>query len=40
MLVHSYLHLFGYDHMTDEERLEMEKLQEEILQKEGFTRDA
>lgn len=40
LTAHSCLHLFGYDHMTDEERLEMEKLQEEILQKEGFTRDA
>lgn len=40
LTTHSCLHLFGYDHMTDEERLEMEKLQEEILQKEGFTRDA
>ena len=40
LTAHSCLHLFGYDHMTDEERLEMEKLQEEILQKEGYTRDA
>ena len=40
MVVHGMFHLLGYDHMTDEERLEMEKLQEEILQKEGFTRDA
>ena len=40
LTAHSCLHLFSYDHMTDEERLEMEKLQEEILQKEGFTRDA
>ena len=40
LTAHSCLHLFGYDHMTDEERLEMEKLQEEILQKEGFTSDA
>ena len=40
LTAHSCLHLAGYDHMTEEERLEMEKLQEEILQKEGFTRDA
>ena len=39
LTAHSCLHLFGYDHMTDDERLEMEKLQEKILQKEGYTRN-
>jgi probable rRNA maturation factor len=33
------LHLFGYDHMEDEERLVMEAKQEEILNMKGYTRD-
>ena len=36
---HSMLHLFGYDHMEDSERVEMERMQEEILTKLGITRD-
>ncbi len=39
LCAHSMLHLSGYDHMTDEEREVMERLQEEILAKNGFTRD-
>ncbi len=39
LTAHSMLHLFGYDHMTEDERLEMEKMQEEILVRKGFTRD-
>lgn len=39
LTAHSMLHLFGYDHMEDEERIIMEKLQEEILTKKGYTRD-
>ncbi|BCN30582.1 rRNA maturation RNase YbeY [Anaeromicropila herbilytica] len=31
LTAHSMLHLFGYDHMVDEERVVMEKKQEEIL---------
>lgn len=31
LVAHSMLHLFGYDHMEDEERLVMEKKQSEIL---------
>ena len=31
LVAHSMLHLFGYDHMEDEERILMEKLQEKIL---------
>ena len=31
LVAHSMLHLFGYDHMEDEERIVMEKKQEEIL---------
>lgn len=40
LIAHSMLHLGGYDHMEDEERLEMERMQEEILQKLGITRDS
>ena len=31
LLTHSMLHLMGYDHVTEEEAREMERLQEEIL---------
>ncbi|SFR96204.1 rRNA maturation RNase YbeY [Anaeromicropila populeti] len=31
LIAHSMLHLFGYDHMGDSERMKMEKKQEEIL---------
>jgi probable rRNA maturation factor len=33
------LHLFGYDHIEDEERRKMEDLQEKILTMKGYTRD-
>ena len=39
LVAHSMLHLFGYDHMEDDERLVMEELQENILTKKGYTRD-
>ena len=39
MIAHSMLHLFGYDHMEEEERKIMEKRQEEILTKTKYTRD-
>ncbi|MCR5086341.1 MAG: rRNA maturation RNase YbeY [Lachnospiraceae bacterium] len=39
LTAHSMLHLFGYDHMQDDEREEMERMQEEILSKLGITRD-
>lgn len=32
LVAHSMLHLFGYDHETDEERQVMERKQEEILE--------
>ena len=38
LFVHSMLHLLGYDHMEDDERLVMEKKQEEILAGKGYTR--
>lgn len=38
LVAHSMLHLFGYDHMEDEERAEMERRQEEILTGKGYVR--
>ena len=38
LVAHSMLHLFGYDHMEDEEREVMEKKQEEILQNIALVR--
>ena len=38
LTAHSMLHLFGYDHMADEERRIMEKKQEEILSLKGYLR--
>ena len=31
LVIHSMLHLFGYDHMEDEERAQMEQMQRDIL---------
>lgn len=39
LVAHSMLHLFGYDHMEDEERVIMEAKQSEILDRLGITRD-
>lgn len=39
LITHSLLHLSGYDHMTDEERLIMEKKQEDILTSLNITRE-
>jgi probable rRNA maturation factor len=33
LITHSMLHLMGYDHEEEEERIEMERMQEEILEK-------
>lgn len=38
LVAHSMLHLCGYDHMEEGERLVMEKKQEEILSLKGYTR--
>lgn len=38
LVAHSMLHLTGYDHMEDDERLEMERMQEEILAGLGIGR--
>lgn len=39
LTAHSMLHLAGFDHMEDDERLIMEEKQEEILNMKGYTRD-
>lgn len=38
LTVHSMLHLFGYDHMEQKERLVMEAKQEELMQLLGISR--
>ncbi len=38
LIAHSMLHLFGYDHMEEQERLEMEQKQREILEQIEITR--
>lgn len=39
LLAHSMLHLSGFDHMVDDERIAMEKMQEDILLNTGYTRE-
>lgn len=39
LIAHSMLHLCGYDHMEEMERMRMERIQEDILQTIGYTRD-
>ena len=38
LVAHSMLHLSGYDHMEEEERLRMEDMQREILERKGYRR--
>ncbi|WP_026105125.1 rRNA maturation RNase YbeY [Halalkalibacterium ligniniphilum] len=38
LVVHGFLHLLGYDHMTEEEEKEMFSRQEDILTAYGLTR--
>ena len=38
LTVHSMLHLLGYDHIEDEDKLIMRKKEEEILEKIGLVR--
>lgn len=40
LTVHSMLHLFGYDHETEDERNTMERMQEDVLSELKITRDA
>ena len=39
LLAHSFLHLCGYDHMEEEERLQMEAAQDTVLKRLHITRD-
>lgn len=39
LVTHGMLHLLGYDHMIDEEKVIMRKREEEILEKLNITRD-
>lgn len=39
LTAHSMLHLFGFDHMVDDERIEMENMQNIILKNLGITRE-
>ena len=32
LVAHSMFHLFGYDHIEEDERAEMERMQEEVLE--------
>lgn len=40
LMAHSMLHLFGYDHIDESERKEMEGMQDQILKNLGITRDS
>ena len=39
LVAHSCLHLFGYDHIDEADRVKMEGLQNESLNMKGYTRD-
>ncbi len=39
MVVHGFYHLMGYDHMTEEEKSEMRKKEDQILTTLGVTRE-
>jgi len=39
LIIHSMLHLLGYDHLEEDERLLMEEKQDKILNAMGITRD-
>lgn len=39
LTVHGMLHLLGYDHMEEEERLEMEQEQRFVMEKLGIPRE-
>ena len=40
LIAHSMLHLFGYDHMEEEERKQMEAKQREIMEQMGILRES
>lgn len=39
LALHGFLHLLGYDHMTEEEREEMRKIEESVLSDLSITRE-
>ena len=39
MVVHGFYHLMGYDHMEENDKKEMRKKEDEVLNKLGITRD-
>lgn len=39
LTVHGIMHLFGYDHMTEEDKAEMRAMEEKTLEKAGIPRD-
>jgi len=39
LMVHSILHLLGYDHMTDEDKSVMREKEEAVMDKMGLTRN-
>ena len=39
VLTHGILHLLGYDHIEDADKVEMRKKEEEILERHGYTRE-
>lgn len=39
LITHGVCHLFGYDHMTDEDKAEMREKEEKVLAKLNLTRD-
>jgi probable rRNA maturation factor len=39
LTVHGMLHLLGYDHMEEQDRLEMEKEQKYVMEQLGISRD-
>ena len=39
LFVHSIFHLLGYDHMVDEDKVEMRAAEEDVLGKMNITRD-
>lgn len=38
LFVHGLLHLFGYDHMTEEDKTQMREKEEQVMLKLGITR--
>ena len=40
LALHGFLHLMGYDHIEKDEEVEMNRLQDDILNEFGISRDA